>query len=262
MKLPWRNAKAKKKFNRRLNQEAPKKVKAQLWRWDFNPRQMTQAGVALLMLVVGYAVWLKLMDPQTLPLQQVTLEAPFEKITKEQLHKLVSEQVNGGFFSVDVAAVTDAVSTLAWVDTVEVRRVWPDALHVTVKEQVPLARWRDQALVNVRGELFFPAVESFPAGMVTLHGPDNSVASMAHQFSVFNQSIELADLNMKRIVLSQRRAWELELNDGVTVVLGRSDMEKRLQRFVQFYSPLFAAAEKVRRIDMRYTNGFAVQWRV
>jgi len=261
MRLPWQKSKPKKKHNRRVNQEKPK-AGIKLRQWDFNPRLMTQAGVTLLLIVVSYAVWLKLMDPQTLPLQQVKLEAPFEKITKEQLHEVVSAQVNGGFFSVDVAAVTDAVSALPWVDTVEVRRVWPDALHVTVKEQVALARWRDQALINVRGELFSPAIESFPAGMVELHGPDNSVASMAHQFSLFNQSLEQAGLNMKRIVLSQRRAWELELNDGVTVVLGRSDMEKRLQRFVKFYSPLLAAAEKVRRIDMRYTNGFAVQWRV
>lgn len=261
MNLPWQKTTAKKKQNRRLNQEKGKSS-AQMRRWDFNPRLMTQAGVTLLLIVVFYAVWLKLMDPQTLPLQQVRLEAPFEKITKEQLQAVVSAQVNGGFFSVDVDAVTAAVNALPWVDTVEVRRVWPDTLHVTVKEQVALARWRDQALVNVWGELFSPALESFPEGMVELRGPDNSVASMAHQFSLFNQSLEQAGLNMKRIVLSQRQAWELELNDGVTVVLGRSDMEKRLQRFVKFYSPLLAAAEKVRRIDMRYTNGFAVQWRV
>jgi len=261
MKLPWQKTSANKKKNRRLNPEKSKAT-AQWWRWDFNPRLMTQAGVTLLLIVVCYAVWLKLMDPQTMPLQQVQLEAPFEKVSKEQLHELVSAQVDGGFFSVDVAAVTAAVSALPWVDAVEVRRVWPDALHVIVKEQVALARWRDQALVNVRGELFSPALESFPVGMVELHGPDKSVASMAQQFSVFNQSLEQAGLNMKRVVLSPRRAWELELSDGVTVVLGRSDMEKRLQRFVKFYSPLLAAAEKVRRIDMRYTNGFAVQWRV
>ncbi len=261
MKLPWQKTSAKKKQNRRLTQKKSK-AHAQLWRWDFNPRLMTQAGMTLLLIVVAYAVWLKLMDPQTLPLQQVKLEATFKKISKEQLHEVVSAQVNGGFFNVDVVAITDAVSALPWVDTVEVRRVWPDAVHVTIKEQVALARWRDQALVNMRGELFSPALESFPAGMVELHGPDTSVASMAHQFSVFNQLLEQADLNMKRIVLSQRRAWELELNDGVTVVLGRGDVEKRLQRFVQFYSPLLAAAENVKRVDMRYTNGFAVQWRV
>ena len=261
MNLPWKKTKQKKKHNRRVNQEKPK-AGIQLWQWDFNPRLMTQAGVALLLMVVAYAVWLKLMDPQTLPLQQVKLEAPFNKVSKQQLHKVVSAQVKAGFFSVDVDAITAAVDALPWVDTVEVRRVWPDTLHVTVNEQVALARWRDQALVNVRGELFYPAAESFPAGMVELHGPDNSVANMALQFSVFNRALEQTGLNMKRVVLSQRRAWELELNDSITVVLGRGDMEMRLQRFVQFYPQLLAKADNVKRIDMRYTNGFAVQWRV
>ncbi len=261
MKLPWQQTTPKKKANRRLNQEKTKAA-VHLWQWDFNPRLMMQAGVVLLLMVVAYAVWLKLMDPQTLPLQQVRLEAPFEKVSKEQLHQIVSEQINGGFFSVDVTAVTDSVRALPWVDTVEVRRVWPDALHVIVKEQLALARWRDQALVNVRGELFYPLAESFPAGMVELHGPDKSVANMALQFSLFNQSLQKAGLNMKRIVLSERRAWELELNDNMIIVLGRSDMDVRLQRFVQFYPQLLAKAENVQRIDMRYTNGFAVQWRV
>ncbi len=252
-------ATTKKKKNRRLKQEKDNDS-ARLWRWDFNPQLMTQAGVILLLMVVFYALWLKLMDPQTLPLQQVKLEASFEKITKEELHEVVSEQINGGFFSLDVVAVTNAVGALPWVDSVEVRRVWPDTLHVTVKEQVALARWRDQALVNVRGELFSPAVKSFPVAMVELDGPDNSVANMAYQFSVFNQALGQVGLNMKRIVLSQRLAWMLELSDGVTVVLGRSDIEKRMQRFIQFYSLLLTSAENVKRIDMRYTNGFAVQW--
>jgi len=261
MKILWQQTSPKKKINRRLSQEKTKAVTQLPW-WNFNPRLMTQAGVALLLVVVASAVWLKLMDPQTLPLQQVRLEAPFEKVSKEQIHEVVSAQINGGFFSVDVAAVTEAVKAMPWVDVVEVRRVWPDALHVTVKEQVPLARWRDQALVNVRGELFYPPADSFPVGMVELRGPDNSVANMAHQFSIFNQALGQAGLGMKSLVLSQRRAWELELADSLTVALGRSNTEMRLQRFVRFYPQLLDKAENVKRIDMRYTNGFAVQWRV
>jgi len=261
MKILWQKTSPKKKINRRLSQEKTKAV-TQLPRWNFNPRLMTQAGVALLLVVVASAVWMKLMDPQTLPLQQVMLEAPFEKVSKERIHEIVSAQINGGFFSVDVAAVTEAVKAMPWVDVVEVRRVWPDALHITVKEQVPLARWRDQALVNVRGELFYPPADSFPVGMVELRGPDNSVANMAHQFSIFNQALGQAGLGMKSLVLSQRRAWELELADSLTVALGRSNTEMRLQRFVRFYPQLLARAGNVKRIDMRYTNGFAVQWRV
>ncbi len=244
-----------KKVNRRNTQERVR-------RWEFNPRLMTVAGIVLVLLVCSYAVWLKLMDPQTLPLRQVKLEAPFNKVTKEVLHEVVSARINGGFFSLDVDAVTVAVNELPWVGAVKVRRVWPDTLHVTVTEQVALARWQDKALVNVNGELFYPSAETFPAGMVELHGPEKTVAMMAHQFRIFNETLKQGGLGMKRIKLTQRRAWELELSNNTIIVLGRSDVEQRLQRFIQFYSQLLAMTGEVKRVDMRYTNGFAVQWRV
>ena len=246
-------ARQSKKKNRRLQQE-------QVKRWDFNPKLLSLAGVVLVLLVASYAVWHKLMDPQTLPLRQVQLEAPFNKVSKEMLQKVVSSQVKGGFFSADMNAVTTAVSDLPWVDTVKLRRVWPDTLRVTVTEQVALARWRDQALVNVRGELFYPAAETFPDGLVELDGPENTVTLMASQFHLFNETLQQGGLGMKRISLTQRRAWEVELSDNTLIVLGRNDMEQRLQRFVRFYPQLAARADTVKRVDMRYTNGFAVQW--
>lgn len=249
------SSRKQKKGNRRNKQE-------QVRRWEINPRLMTLTGVVLVLLVCSYAVWLKLMDPQTLPLRQVKLEASFNKVSKEVLHGVVSAQINGGFFSLDVDAVTVAVKELPWISTVKIRRVWPDTLHVTVKEQVALARWQDQALVNVNGELFYPAAETFPADLVELQGPENTVVLMARQFRVFNETLKQGGLGMKRISLTQRRAWELELSDNTVIVLGRSDMELRLQRFIQFYPQLAAMTGEVRRVDMRYTNGFAVQWRV
>jgi cell division protein FtsQ len=253
MKIIPRKAK---QTNRRTQQQS------QVKRLDFNPRLLTLGGVILLLAVAGYATWLKLMDPRTLPLKQVELEAPFSKVSKQRLHEVLNKQVNGGFFSLDVAAVTRALDALPWVRHVEVRRVWPDTLHVTVTEQVALARWRDQALVNVDGELFYPDTKSFPANLVELNGPEGTVAQMAEQFHRFNETLKQGELAMRRINLSERRAWEVELNNSTVIVLGRDDMAQRLERFVRFYPQLLARATEVRRVDMRYTNGFAVQWRV
>lgn len=245
-----------KKTNQRLQKQS------QVRRWDLNPPLLALGGVVLLSAVAGYAAWLKLMNPQTLPLKQVQLEAPFNKVSKQVLHEVLSKRINGGFFSLDVEAVTKALNALPWVSHVEVRRVWPDTLHVTVNEQVALARWRDQALVNVDGELFYPPTETFPEDLVELNGPEDTVALMAQQFHRFNEILRRGGLAMQRINLSERRAWELALHNATVIVLGRSDMGQRLQRFVQFYPQLLARAKEVRRVDMRYTNGFAVQWRV
>ncbi|ALP52334.1 hypothetical protein Tel_03785 [Candidatus Tenderia electrophaga] len=253
MKIISRKAK---KTNRRIPQSQP-----QVRHWGLSPRLLTLGGVVLLLAVAGYAIWLKLMDPNTLPLKQVQLEAPFNKVSKQLLYEVVSSRIDGGFFSLDVARVTTALNELPWVSHVDVRRIWPDTLHVTVNEQVALARWRDQALVNVNGELFYPVPETFPKHLVELNGPEDTVTLMAQQFHRFHETLQQGGLRMQRIHLSERRAWELELSNNTVIALGRDEVVQRLQRFVRFYPQLLAQTNAVRRVDMRYTNGFAVQWR-
>src|SRR5678816_2292351 len=51
-----------------------------------------------------------------------------------------------------------ALEQVPWVRRAAVRRVWPDRLEVSLEEQVPLARWGAEALVNTYGERFAGAV--------------------------------------------------------------------------------------------------------
>ena len=74
-------------------------------------------------------------------------------------------------------------------------------------------------------------------------------------------------------MLSVRSAWyppialvgrqkELELSTGVTVRLGRRQVDERMDRFVQFGVQVISGrAAEVRYVDMRYSNGFAIGWR-
>ncbi len=214
------------------------------------------AAVALL-----FGVWSYAMNPATLPLRQVQLEAPFEHLSAERLHGVIEASVEGGFFSVDVEGVTRALTRLPWVASVTVRRVWPDTLHVTVVEQQPLARWADGGVVNRAGELFFPDDADSLQGLAELRGPEASVALIARHYRQLSQQLGGEGIALRGITLTPRRAWELALANGVTVMLGREEMAVRLQRFVRFYPGLASQIENVERVDMRYPNGFAVTWR-
>lgn len=256
MQLPWRQ---KKKINQR---NAPQPEPRQ---WSFSLPQINFQMLGLGMLAVAVtagavAGWWKLMDPQTLPVKQVQLEAPFLHVTRDELYQALKPVAKGGFFNVDVNAVTVAVEQLPWVNSAAVQRVWPDTLRVTVLEQKALARWRDRALVNEQGEIFAPPAETFPDGLVELQGPDTTVAQMALEFRVFKEILQPAQLQMKRVALSPRRAWQLELSSGELVLLGREEMQQRLQRFVRFYPQMLSGQAALWQVDMRYPNGFAVKW--
>lgn len=256
MQLPWRQ---KKRVNQRV---VPKKAPRQ-WHVSLPQISLHVAGMSLLVFVVvaGMAAgWMKLMDPQTLPVKQLQVEAPFLHVSRDELYQALKPVAKGGFFNVNVDAVTSAVEALPWVSGTEVQRIWPDTLRVIVVEQKALARWRDQALVNEQGEIFTPPATTFPQDLVELQGPDMTVALMVVEFRQFREILQGAQLQMGKVELSPRRAWQLQLRSGEVVLLGREDVQQRLQRFVHFYPQLLNGQAMVRQVDMRYPNGFAVSW--
>lgn len=257
MQLPWQQKK-KKSNQRNVPQSESRWSGSALLQMNWQRLGMNLLALAVLAGVA--AGWLTLMKPTTLPMKQLQVEAPFVHVTRDELYQVMKPVAKGGFFNVDVDAVTDAVESLPWVSSVSVQRVWPDALHVTVREQTALARWHNHSLVSEQGELFTPAVATIPAGLVELQGPDSTVVQVAEVFRVFREILQPAQLEMKRLVLSPRRAWTLELNSGEVVLLGREVVQQRLERFVQFYPQIEGEPAALQQVDMRYPNGFAIQW--
>jgi cell division protein FtsQ len=53
------------------------------------------------------------------------------------------------------------------------------------------------------------------------------------------------------------------LDSGVTVRLGRRDVDERLDRFIRTASQVIShRLNDITYVDMRYSNGFAIGWRL
>jgi cell division protein FtsQ len=71
-----------------------------------------------------------------------------------------------------------------------------------------------------------------------------------------------AGLRIAALRLDERGAWELDLDSGVTVRLGRRDVDERTERFIHTASQVIAhRLTEISYVDMRYSNGFAIGWR-
>jgi cell division protein FtsQ len=71
-----------------------------------------------------------------------------------------------------------------------------------------------------------------------------------------------ASLRMTALRLDARGAWEFDLADGVTVRLGRRQVDERFERFMNAALKLVTQrGDDIAYVDMRYTNGFAIGWR-
>jgi cell division protein FtsQ len=191
------------------------------------------------------------------PVRELTVFGDVNHVTRKQIETVVEHELRGNFFTINLDDSRKAFEKLPWVRKVNVRRQWPDRLEVVVEEHQLFARWSDEALVNTYGELFTAASN---AELPVFRGPHDMARQVAANFQEFQQ--RLAGLNKKvvEVSVSERRAWRLRLEDGMTLELGRDQLNERVEKFVRVYSgSIGLMREPPRFVDLRYPNGFAVR---
>jgi cell division protein FtsQ len=197
------------------------------------------------------------------PVGSVSVAGSFQRVSPGDVERVVKSEVYGvGLLSVDLAAVRRAIHTLPWVDAVSVQRAWPRGLNVLVIEQTAAARWGEQGLVNNRGELFAGDARHIPPELAQLAGPPDQEPVVAQRYLAAAGRLTQAGLRLTALRLDARGAWELDLANGVTVRLGRRQVDERFEKFMSAALKLVTErGEEISYVDMRYTNGFAIGWR-
>jgi cell division protein FtsQ len=217
------------------------------------------AGVLALLGLLGAGV----MWAFDQPIETVAVQGRFQRVAQLDVERAVKAQVHGaGLLSVDLAAVRRAIHTLPWVDAVSVERAWPRGLTVLVIEQTAAARWGERGLLNTRGELFDNDARHIPPELAQLEGPPGKESQVAQRYLAAEGRLMQAGLRLTAMRLDARGAWEFDLANGVTVRLGRRQVDERFEKFMQSALKLVSQrGEDIAYVDMRYTNGFAIGWR-
>lgn len=202
------------------------------------------------------------------PLKQVVVTTPPDQVSRAQIEYTARSALSGNFFTVNLETAQTAFERMPWVRSASLRRLWPDGIELQFEEHRVVARWTPQdgeaRLVSTRGEVF---VASSREPLPAFSGPEGSAPRVLARYQEFSH--ELAAIGRKPVAihLSAREAWQLKLDDGVVLELGRDQakhpLAERLSRFTSHY----AAASRVARsrlqaigvVDMRYPNGFALK---
>ena len=196
------------------------------------------------------------------PLRVIAMDGSFQRVSPVQIETVVAPYLRRGFMTVDLAGIQHAVESVPWVDHARVQRQWPMGVHVTVTEQKAVARWDGSGLLNNRGELFVRQASHVPTELPRLSGPEGSEGLVAQRFLGLETRMQEAGLRMAALRLDERGAWEMDLDNGVTVRLGRRDVDARTERFIRTAAGVIAHhTNEVNYVDMRYSNGFAIGWR-
>lgn len=223
---------------------------------------MLAAGAALL---AAAAVWL--VRVPSLPVREVVFAGPLAHTRRIEIEQVLPAALKGNFFSVNLEAVRGTLERLPWVRKANVRRIWPARLEIQVEEHKPLARWGDGKgeLVNSYGEVFavLAGAEDM-ASLPLLFGPQGTANEVLKRYGELVASFAAIGEKPVQLTLSPRLAWQLKLENGMLVDMGREQPKApvgvRLQRFIEVY-PEMIASRPVRPavVDLRYPNGFAMR---
>jgi cell division protein FtsQ len=226
----------------------------------------------LLLLASGVLLaWAGAMALQRLPvfpLKQLVVVTSLDEVSRVQIEHTARSALGGNFFTVNLETAQAAFERMPWVRAASLRRHWPDRIELALEEHRAAARWTplegEARLVNTRGEVFMAAArESLPAFV----GPEGSARRVLDRYQQFSDGLAAIGRRPVAIHLSAREAWQLKLDDGVMLELGRDQprhpLAERLGRFTAHYATVSNSArnrlQTIGVVDMRYPNGFALR---
>ena len=161
-----------------------------------------------------------------------------------------------------------AFESVPWVRKAMVRREWPNKLIVTLEEHRALGTWGDDGrLLSVKGDVFTAnlAEAEDDGDLLEFDGPVGSEKEVVARFDQFRNWFAPIKLEPESVALSNRYAWTVKLDNGLTVELGRAEsdatLKERIARLVSVYPQLVdrLQGKKIENVDMRYPNGLALK---
>ncbi len=198
---------------------------------------------------------------QILPIRMIQLSGTFENLDQQELESSLKQYIGREFFSLDIHQVQQTLHAKSWTDSVSVRRIWPDILRVMVKEKIPVARWDEQHLLSDSAMVFEADTKLF-SHLPVVHAASHPPAWVLRQFYRLEAKFNSVDERLIALQVDSRGALNVELINGLQIKLGRQDIDHKIDRLVSIYlKQILPRREQIQRLDLRYSNGFAVAWK-
>ncbi|WP_343649834.1 cell division protein FtsQ/DivIB [Herbaspirillum sp.] len=232
---------------------------------------ISSALIALVLLtLVASGLWWVAQRPMftlhTIRIESAS-ELPLEKVNALTVRATAVPRIHGNFFTADLTAVRAAFEAVPWVRKAMVRREWPDRLVVKIEEHKALGTWgEDGKLLSQKGDVFTAnlAEAEDDGDLLEFDGPPGSEKQVVERLAQFRQWFAPIKLEPESLVLSNRYAWTVRLDNGMTVELGRDQgdavLKERVARLVAVYPQLVERLQgKIESVDLRYPNGMALK---
>ena len=203
-------------------------------------------------------------------IQKVVIDPPLAVIDQGSIERETWRKISGNYLNVDLKTIETALENQPGVYQAVVRRVWPDTLSISAIETQVIAEYRqlDRSEEKVERKFINLPPQNDFSFRPLLRGPERYRAVVVDTFHEIFSLLAIVNLEPRSLSVGHSGQWELELRrsdlkseNRFRVYLGRDQIVEKIERLVfSFETVLSHKAGLISKVDMRYDNGFAVQW--
>jgi len=194
------------------------------------------------------------------PIKNVT-SSELINVNKDDISNAVKYLYSKSFFDIDLNYLKNKLEKIEWVRKINVRRSYPNEIIIDIEEHTPILIWNNKMYINMYGEKF--NVSKIDKNIPLLISDESRINEVFTYFKLFNEKLSSRKLDFKitKIMENEIRSLTISLSSGINIQLGSKDVNNKILLFFEIYKSLNTRdLNKIRYIDMRYSNGFSVGW--
>jgi cell division protein FtsQ len=159
----------------------------------------------------------------------------------------------------DVDRARGAIAAFPWVESVSVRKIYPDQVNIAIAERQPVAVWQHDGTVDVidrQGHVIMPYSPALGQGLPLLvgQGAGHQAGSFLDGMKPFAAVMEHARAYIR---IGDRR-WDILLDNGVRIRLPEVDAPRRLAEALALENSDGLFSRDIESIDLRLNDRVTV----